>query len=296
MNGSGFIFDSVDLLHYKFQKVSLVSGASYIDSPKWLKSKKATINSKNNNCKCLQYALNHQKNKNNPARVSKIMPFIHPYICKEIVFSSDKNDWNELELNNKTIDLNILYASYNSKQIRHGYKSNHNLKWENKVILLMITDGKKWHYLAVKTLSALFRGITSNRVRDVYCQNCFHSFSTKNKLKKHENVCYIEMAKKYNTILRYIYGKKSIKVLFIIYVDLKYLLIKIYIFHNNAKKWSMTIKINIPLLIIHCLCTVYLMQQKPSMIFKAKIVWKHLQRSKKTCNKKSKLWKRKWYN
>ena len=47
----------------------------------------------------------------------------------------------------------------------------------------MITDGKKWHYLAVKTLSALFRGITSNRVRDVYCQNCFHSFSTKNKLK-----------------------------------------------------------------------------------------------------------------
>ena len=128
MKESGFIFDSVDLLHYKFQKVSLVSGASYIDSPKWLKSKKATINSKNNNCKCLQYALNHQKNKNNPARVSKIMPFIHPYICKEIVFSSDKNDWNELELNNKTIDLNILYASYNSKQIRHGYKSNHNLK------------------------------------------------------------------------------------------------------------------------------------------------------------------------
>ena len=29
----------------------------------------------------------------------------------------------------------------------------------------MITDGKKWHYLAVKKLSALLRRITSNRVK-----------------------------------------------------------------------------------------------------------------------------------
>ena len=33
---------------------------------------------------------------------------------------------------------------------------------ENQVTLLIITDGKKWHYLAVKSLSALLRGITSN--------------------------------------------------------------------------------------------------------------------------------------
>ena len=30
---------------------------------------------------------------------------------------------------------------------------------KNQVILLMITDNEKWHYLAVKKLSALFRGI-----------------------------------------------------------------------------------------------------------------------------------------
>ena len=28
----------------------------------------------------------------------------------------------------------------------------------------MIPDGKKWYYLAVKSLSALLRGITSNHV------------------------------------------------------------------------------------------------------------------------------------
>ena len=44
---------------------------------------------------------------------------------------------------------------------------------ENQVTLLIITDGKKWHYLAVKSLSALLRGITSNHNGDFYCLNCF---------------------------------------------------------------------------------------------------------------------------
>ena len=50
----------------------------------------------------------------------------------------------------------------------------------------MITNGKKWHYLAVKSLSALLRGITSNHKEDFYCLNCSHSYSTKEKLEKHE--------------------------------------------------------------------------------------------------------------
>ena len=78
---------------------------------------------------------------------------------------------------------------HNTKKIRHAYKSKYNLNCENQVILLMITDGKKWHYLAVKCFSALFRGITSNHKEDFYCLNCFCSYSTENKLKKHKNVC-----------------------------------------------------------------------------------------------------------
>ena len=51
----------------------------------------------------------------------------------------------------------------------------------------MITDSKKWHYLAVKKLSALFR--TSKHDRDFYCLNCFCSYSTKIKLEIHKKVC-----------------------------------------------------------------------------------------------------------
>ena len=48
----------------------------------------------------------------------------------------------------------------------------------------MITDDdNRWHYLAVKSLPALFRGITSTNNGDFYCLNCFHSYLTLNKLK-----------------------------------------------------------------------------------------------------------------
>ena len=40
----------------------------------------------------------------------------------------------------------------------------------------MTTDGKKWYYLAVKKLSALYKGITSKHVVDFSCLNCFHSY------------------------------------------------------------------------------------------------------------------------
>ena len=73
---------------------------------------------------------------------------------------------------------------YNTKEIRLAYKSKHNFKRENQVILLMITDGKKWHYLAVKSLSALLRGIKPNHDGDFHCLNCFHSYKTENILKK----------------------------------------------------------------------------------------------------------------
>ena len=57
MKGSEFVFDGVDALYYDLNKVSLNRGKSYIDSPEWLKNKKTTINPKNNDGKCFQYAL-----------------------------------------------------------------------------------------------------------------------------------------------------------------------------------------------------------------------------------------------
>ena len=98
-------------------------------------------------------------------------------------------------------------------------------------------------------MSALLRGITSNIVGNFYCLNCLHTYRTKDKLKKHENVCKnydycnVDMPNKDNRILKYNHGKKSIKVQFIIYADLKFLLEKMRTHHNSSEK-SSTTKIN----------------------------------------------------
>ena len=71
MRESEFIFDSVDSLHYDLNKISLSRGESYIDSPKWLKNKNATIYSKNNDDKCFQYALTVALNYQNIKKIQK---------------------------------------------------------------------------------------------------------------------------------------------------------------------------------------------------------------------------------
>ena len=56
----------------------------------------------------------------------------------------------------------------------------------------MIPSKKKkegWHYLAVKKLFTLLRGITSKHNGDFCCLNCFHSFRTENEFKSHKKVC-----------------------------------------------------------------------------------------------------------
>ena len=150
--------------------------------------------------------------------------------------------------NNKSIALNILYASHNTKEIRHD-KSKYNLKRKIQVILLMITDGGKWHYLAIKSLSALLIGITLKHKGDFYCLNSFRSYTTKNKLKKHKSVCknhdycYVEIPGKDHKILKYDHGEKSMRAPFVIYADLEFLLEKMSTCHNDPKK-SSTAKVN----------------------------------------------------
>ena len=77
MRGSEFEFHGIHLLYYDFNKISLNRGGSYIESAKWIKDKKSTINLKNNYYKCFQYALtvalNLDKIIKHPQRVSNLI-------------------------------------------------------------------------------------------------------------------------------------------------------------------------------------------------------------------------------
>ena len=198
-------------MYYDFNKVSINRGGSYTDSPKWLKNKRSTINSKNNDYKCFQYtvtlALNLDKIKKDLQRISKIIPFIEQCNWSDIDFPSTSKDWKKFELNNE-IALNILYVPHNTKKIQIAYKSKHNLSCDKQVILLMITNGENWHYLVVKSLPGLLKGITSSHKENFYCLNCFCEYSTKIKLEEHKKICenheycHVEMPNENNKIIK----------------------------------------------------------------------------------------------
>ena len=98
MKDGKFVFEIVDLLYYSLHKTTLRRGKSYIESPEWLRNKRATINLQNyDDNNCFQYAiavaLNHQNIANHPEKISNIKLFINQYNWKNIDFTVHQKDW-----------------------------------------------------------------------------------------------------------------------------------------------------------------------------------------------------------
>ena len=103
-----------------------------------------------------------------------------------------------------------------------------------------------WHYLVVKKLSELLRGITSKHYSDFYCLSCLHPFRTKNKIESHKKICEnkdfcnVIMLSEGNKILEFNQYQKSDKTSFNVYADLECVIEKIDGCKNNAKNPSTT--------------------------------------------------------
>ena len=82
-NGSGWTLESVMSLSVNIAKYAPLKGSSYIELQKYLKNKKAIVNVKNEDNKCLKWALLSALHpaKKDPQRVNKYMQF------KELRFS-----------------------------------------------------------------------------------------------------------------------------------------------------------------------------------------------------------------
>ena len=141
----------------------------------WLRGKKETIiNNENSFQNTLDDALNCQTIKTNPEKISKLKPCINKNNWEGIDVPAGPREWQKFERSKKTIALNILFIQRNRQAISVAYRSEYSSKRKRQVILLMITDDKKWHYLAAINLLVLFKEKLSNYKRDLYCLNCFN--------------------------------------------------------------------------------------------------------------------------
>ena len=154
----------------------------------------------------------------------------------------------------------------------------------------MITNGKKFHYLVVTNLYTLLQGKPSNHKEDFYCLNCFDSYTTKNKVKEHEEICNnhdscrIEMPKWVEKILKNNPGEKLLKAPFSIYLDLECLLKKEQSCKNNPEKSYTEKRPNMSHLVGQYLQNVNLVKRKINLIIiEEKIVLKSYMWTKVLC-------------
>ena len=138
------------------------------------------------------------------------------------------------------IALNILYIK--EKESLPGYISKYNATREKQINLLMIPneENEECHYLEIKKLFTLFRGIISKHRGDFHCLSCLHSFRKETKHKSHESVsknkdfCGILMSSEKGNILEFNQYMSSDKMPYINRPEKVLENTKIYIYHNDA--------------------------------------------------------------
>ena len=157
---SRFVFDEVLFLDANFHRLRLTRGGSYAPLPKFVESRKAVINPKNQDNECFKWAviasLHNSEIKCNNNRVTNLRKFESNYDWSDLTFPTSLNNIRKFEFRNS---LMIIVLGLEDREIYMCRKGLFR-KVYKVVNLLLVSDNDKWHYTAISSLSRLLR--TSN--------------------------------------------------------------------------------------------------------------------------------------
>ncbi|XP_057302746.1 uncharacterized protein LOC130636913 [Hydractinia symbiolongicarpus] len=175
-----------------FHKLRLTRGSSYIEPLNWIALKNAIMNPKNDDEECFKWgviaSLHHTGIEKDAQRITKLRPYVDLYNWEGIEFPTTIKDISKFEKNNSDIAVNVLYIM--GKKINILRRSEHNIRRSKQANLLLITDDKKTHYIAVKSLPRLLGKETSkNRNAMHFCLSCLQAFNTVESRDKHYVYC-----------------------------------------------------------------------------------------------------------
>ena len=236
LRNSKFVFDSVMHMDISFHRLNLTRGSSYIPLPDWLSTKKAIINPKNLDMKCFKWvviaAMKWEEMENNNQRVSKLRRY-DDFDWDGINFPVSISDIKRFESRNE-ISINVL--ALEGKKI---YICRKGRKYNRVANLMLITDGEKKHYVAIKSLGRLLSMQNSkHKESQHFCTNCLQGFADQHSRDEHYVYCRsnesvrIEMPVK-RPIVEYSDGQHQFKVPFIMYADFESILEPIQGARNN---------------------------------------------------------------
>ena len=148
LRDSKFVFDSLMHTDISIHRLNLTRGSSYIPLPDWLVKKKAIINPKNLDMKCFKWlviaALKWKEIDSNHQCVSKLRRYEGEFDWSGMSYPVSTKDINKFEIRNR-IGVNVLALNG-----RTPYICRKGGDYDRVVSLMIMEDGKKKHYVAIK--------------------------------------------------------------------------------------------------------------------------------------------------
>ena len=223
--GLGWVIDRIDSHYINVTTYTPLHGSSYIELPMELRNpKKGLINIKNKDDECFRWChirhLNPQEE--NPQRIKKEdKKMVNELNCDGIDFPLSQKHYNKVEKQN-SIRINVFgyengqpFPIHISKEI-----------FEDQMILLLITEDEKKHYVLIKDFNAFMYNQTKHKEKKHFCMFCLKCFSSERILANHVNNCLtingaqaINMPKQGENILKFNNFHKQLPVPFVIYAD-----------------------------------------------------------------------------
>ena len=188
LRDSKFVFDSIMHTDISIPRLNLKRGSSYIPLPDWLAKKKAILNPKNLDMKCFKWsviaALKWEEIDRDHQRVSKLRRYENEFDWEGISYPVSTKDISKFERRNR-IGVNVL--ALNGKT---PYICRKGADYDRVVNLMIIEDGEKKHYMAVKSLGRLLSNMNSKyKVSEHFCSNCLQGFSNEKSRDDHYTYC-----------------------------------------------------------------------------------------------------------
>ena len=184
--------------------------------------------SKNLDEKCFKWAviagLKWEEIDRDHQRVSKLRRYENELDWSGMSYPVSTSNISKFETRNR-IGVNVLALNG-----RTPYICRRGMDYEQTVNLMILEDGSKKHYVAIKSLGRLLTNMNNKHEKTQYfCNNCLQGFKTPESRDSHYEYCRsnesvrIEMPTR-NSIVSYSNGQHQFKVPFIMYADFESIL------------------------------------------------------------------------
>lgn len=239
---SGWTLLTTSHLEINVNKYQPLGGSSYIDLPKYIKTKKACLNIHNNDKYCFLWCVTAAlyPSKKHPDRVSSYPDFRDILNISGMSFPVKFSDIKTFETNNQLLSF-IIYGIKNKTIVGPLYKSR--MQTKKCIHLLLIENGSTSHYCLIKDLSRLVRKQITNHHGKLYlCDTCLVFFKSCEDLNRHVCGGVATILPKKGSYIKFKNFERKQDIPFIIYADFETMLKQCVDIQQSAKATNTSIE------------------------------------------------------